>query len=210
MPTCWLPYLTGNRLRVEGEQYLTVTLMPMYEESAGIPLIISGSGVARASTCTTPASLVDAFPSILQAMGADSLHEDFPGGSWYEMAASKTVAERPVFSEYHAMESPSALFMLRTGRWKLHHYFGFEPELFDLEEDPGELKNLASSPAHARILQDCEVKLREFVDPKETDARCKADQKAFVEKLGGPQHVLNACSGGKNYTEVPAEFMAGG
>ncbi len=28
--------------------------------------------------------------------------------------------------------------MLRSGRWKLIYYHGYEPQLFDLEEDPAE------------------------------------------------------------------------
>src|SRR5687767_9619482 len=42
----------------------------MYEESAGIPLIMSGPEVPRGNVCATPVSLVDGFQTFLHALGA--------------------------------------------------------------------------------------------------------------------------------------------
>ena len=42
--------------------------------------------------------------------------------------------------------------MLCRGRWKLTLYHGYErPQLFDLESDPDEARDLAEDPAHARL-----------------------------------------------------------
>jgi arylsulfatase A-like enzyme len=43
----------------------------------------------------------------------------------------------------------SRAFMVRTDRWKYIHYEGFAPQLFDLDEDPGELNDLGACPDHA-------------------------------------------------------------
>lgn len=42
--------------------------------------------------------------------------------------------------------------MLREERWKLVHFAGLEPLLFDLEGDPAEGRNLAGDPAHQATL----------------------------------------------------------
>ena len=41
--------------------------------------------------------------------------------------------------------------MIRRGRWKLIYYHGYRPQLFDLEEDPQELYDLAAEPRHASL-----------------------------------------------------------
>jgi choline-sulfatase len=51
--------------------------------------------------------------------------------------------------------------MLHTGRYKYTAYAsGAHPEeLFDLQEDPGELRNLAEAPEHRAVLEDCRHRL---------------------------------------------------
>ena len=98
--------------------------------------------------------------------------------------------------------------MVRQGRYKYIHYVGFPPELFDMIDDLEETKDLAADPAFASTLADFEAKLRAILDPIATDARAKADQKALVERHGGPEAVTRRAAGGKNFTEVPPEILA--
>ena len=81
--------------------------------------------------------------------------------------------------------SPSAGFMLRKGAWKYHHYVGYPPELFNLDDDPEELNDVAGEGACADVLRDMEAALEAFIDPQAVDRRAKADQKALIEKHGG-------------------------
>ena len=37
--------------------------------------------------------------------------------------------------------------MVRSGNWKLNYYHGFEPQLFNLAEDPHELNDRAQDPS---------------------------------------------------------------
>ena len=170
-------------------------------------VIIAGAGVGEGAVCTTPVSLADAHPTILEAVGLDG-DNTLPGRSLYDIADSPDDPERPVFSEYHAMRSPSGSYMLRRGRYKYIHYVGYAPELFDLADDPGETRNLAAEASHAALLSEYEAELRDLVDPEATDARAKADQKALVERHGGPEEVAARAADGKNYTEVPPEVLA--
>jgi arylsulfatase A-like enzyme len=43
--------------------------------------------------------------------------------------------------------------MIRSGRWKLVYYHGMPAQLFDLEDDPDESRDLAADPEHA-VLRD--------------------------------------------------------
>ena len=90
-----------------------------------------------------------------------------------------------MFSEYHAVGSASAAFMLAHGRFKYHHYVGYPPELFDLQDDPQEEHDLGGSPDHRDVLRDCEARLRAIVDPQTVDRQAKDDQNAVVERAGG-------------------------
>ena len=105
------------------------------------------------------------------------------------------------FSEYHAVGSPSAAFMLAQGRYKYHHYVGYEPELFDLDDDPQETTSLHASPAHREVLVQLERDLRAFVDPVAVDRMAKDDQNALVQHHGGREMALGL--GKRGATPVP-------
>ena len=79
----------------------------MYEESAGIPLIMAGPDVPAGSVCATPVTLVDAFPTIIQALGAkrDPRDAELPGSSLLDIAQGH-VPQRTILSEYHAAGAP--------------------------------------------------------------------------------------------------------
>jgi choline-sulfatase len=172
----------------------------LYEESAGIPLIAVGAGLGAGAESATPVSLVDGRATILDAVGGVA-HGTGPGRSWLDVFNAPDDGERVAFSEYHAMGAPSAGFLLRRGRYKLHHYVGFEPELFDLDADPEETVNLAADPQHAAALADCERALRAIVDPEAVDRWARADQAALVERFGGPKKAAKLGTVGE--TPVP-------
>jgi hypothetical protein len=41
--------------------------------------------------------------------------------------------------------------MIRCGRWKLVYYHGHRPQLFDLQDDPAEMNDLAARPPYAEV-----------------------------------------------------------
>jgi len=167
------------------------TKMTLYDESAGVPLILAGSGIPRGKEVPMLASLVDVYPTILQAVGAEDDGKSRPGIALQELAISDP-CDRVVLSEYHDGGSPTGMFMLRTSRWKYNVYPGHPPELFDLHHDPDELHDLGASPGHEEICAACHQQLRELVDPDEANALAFADQATLVEKLGGVQAVLDS------------------
>ena len=158
----------------------------LYEESVAIPLIMAGPDTSAAA-CSTPVSLLDLAATIPAHFDADF---DCDGTPLDEIAAQPTDPDRPILSQYHAAGAVSGAYMLRRGRWKLNHYVGFDPELFDLEDDPEELVNLATSPDHRTVLQDMKDALGAILDPDATDRQAFADQAALIERHGGREAAL--------------------
>jgi len=157
----------------------------LYSECTQVPLILAGPDVPRSKICETPVNLIDLAPTFLAAFGlADA---ELSGQSLFDIVQQPSNRERPSFSEYHAVGSPSGAFMLRKGRWKYHEYIGYAPELFDLDSDPDEMTNLATDPSCAAIVAELWMALRRIVDPEAADRQAKADQKVLVERFGGRQ-----------------------
>jgi len=175
------------------------TKMTLYDESAAVPMIIAGPGVPENKVVSTLASLVDIYPTILSAVGAGDDGKKRPGIALQTLANSDDF-ERPILSEYHDGGSPTGMFMLRNKRWKYNYYPGYAPELFDLQEDPDELMDLAASEAHAEILLDCHRQMLTLVDPEAANKLAFADQAVKIEELGGVEAVMN--SGEFDFTPV--------
>ena len=175
----------------------------MYEESAAIPLIISGDNVPEGKICNTPTSLLDSYQTVLDGVGLDlTLQEQkLPGTSWFKIALSEDDPDRTVFSEYHGAGSPSGAFMLRKGKYKFIYYVGYEPELFDLTLDPEEITNLANKENYQEIAHEYEGFLRDICDPEKIDRQAKNDQNVLVEKFGGREKALG--TGTPGATPVP-------
>jgi choline-sulfatase len=179
----------------------------MFEGSAGIPLIMAGPGVPAGRTVSTPVSLIDAFPTIVESVGIPPSPEDadLPGASLLEVANRADDPTRTVFAEYHASHSSTAYFLLRRGPYKYVHYVGYPAQLFDLSTDPDEARDLIDDPAHAGIAAGFERELRAICDPEAIDAAARADQQRRIDEAGGLEAVL---SGGAkfNYTPAPTDF----
>jgi choline-sulfatase len=177
----------------------------LYEESAGIPLIIAGEGIPEGKISSTTTSLLDSYQTIMDGVGVELTVEEqgLKGESWLKIVNSPDNPDRIVFSEYHAVASPSGAFMLRKGKYKLVHYVGYDPELFDLHADPEETKNLAGKSNYAAVLDELEECLRTICDPDETDRQAKDDQNALIEKYGGPEKAIHM--GPKSATPVPGQ-----
>ena len=163
----------------------------LYEESAGIPLIMAGPDIAAGQACATPVTLADAFPTIIQGAGTppDPRDAGLPGTSWLDIAQGRA-PQRTILSEYHAAGAPCGSFMIRRGRYKYIHYVGMPPMLFDLETDPREKADLGRDPAYQPVITQCEAELRRIVDPESVDRLARADQQAKIAQHGGREAIL--------------------
>ena len=178
----------------------------LYRESAAVPLIISGPDIARGSVSNTNVNLIDLYPTALDVCGVERLPEerDLPGTSLRALAAQPDDPARLGFSEYHAVGSEAAAYMVSRHGYKYHHYVGHEPELFHLPSDPEELCDLAQDPAHAQARQELEQALRNMLDPVAVDRRAKLDQNNLVARFGGRDGALG--QGNKGPTPMDDKY----
>lgn len=177
----------------------------LYEESAGVPLIVAGEGVPAGKVCRTPVSLLDSYQTLLEGVGVelDEAEKALPGTSWFEIANAGDDDARVVFSEYHASSSPSGAFMIRKGCYKFIYYPEYEAELYDLIEDPEESVNIAADPAYADVVAEYEGGLRAICDPAATDRDAKDMQNALVAQHGGREKAIHL--GPKAASPVPGQ-----
>ena len=175
----------------------------MYEESSGVPMLIAGPGIAAGTRCATPVSLVDVYPTVVElACGSlDTRERALPGESLVGLAREQP-AERVVFSEMHDDGSMTGAYMVRQGDWKLVHYVGHAPQLFNLAADPIEAHDLTGRPETAGIQGRLYDLLHGIVDPEAADRRVFADQQARIERLGGVEAILARPD--FNFTPLPA------
>lgn len=175
----------------------------MYRESTGVPMIIAGPDIPAGKVSKTPVSLVDVQNTVLERTCCNPEVLSGPGRSLAELASLPDLPERLAFSEYHAVGSESAAYMLANADYKYHYYVGLPPELFDLTCDPDELNDVAGLPEYAAVLSSFETRLRALLDPEATDAAAKCDQDRLVEAFGGRDAALK--TGTPAATPVPLE-----
>jgi choline-sulfatase len=167
-----------------------------------VPMIMAGPEIPQGVVCREPVSLVDCFPTILDCVGAprDPADADLPGASLSDIVRG-TAPRRTVLSEYHAAGAATAAFMIRKGPYKYVHYIGMPPQLFDLELDGQETRDLGTDPRYAGVVADCEAQLRGLLDPEAVDRQAFADQEARIAALGGREAVL--ARGSFGFSPVP-------
>ena len=174
----------------------------LYEESAGVPLILAGPDVPAGRVVDTPVSHIDCAATILEAAGERTQigGRALPGASLFAVANGQSPA-RPVIAEYHAIGSVAGAYMLRFGRYKYCHYVAYRPQLFDLATDPEELIDLADDPRYAETLAEGDRLLRAALDPEATDARAKRRQGELLARFGGREKAL--ARGDLGFTPAP-------
>ena len=147
-----------------------------YEESVGVPLIARLPGVVPGGSrnrviCNT----FDLAPTFVEAAGAGELSGIAGRSLWSELQGrSDGTRSDETFSELHGMtgvpgfgtDPPSR--MVRQGPWKLYYYRGHDaPALYNLDDDPGELRDLGSDPAYADVRERLMARLLDGWDPDE-------------------------------------------
>jgi choline-sulfatase len=163
----------------------------MYEDSVGIPLIMSGGDVP-VGVNHTPVSLTDIAATVERYVGANVSRtaEPWQGRSLQDFIAAPE-ENRVILSEYHDGGSPTGFFMIRQGPWKYVYYAGGHPcQLFNLETDPDELTDFGEDPDYEGVRKITHSYLTSILDPEEVNAQAFADQEALLESYGGTEKVL--------------------
>lgn len=143
-----------------------------YEGSVGVPMIWSWpERFERGTVRDGVASLLDVGPTCIDLAGAREL--PFARGRSLLSALAKGSSDdaldaRPAFAEMYPPEQGMPVSrMIRKGPWKLNVYHGYgTPQLFNLDEDPGELNDLGESGSVASIRRELLDQVHDGWDPE--------------------------------------------
>lgn len=144
----------------------------LYEGGIREPVIVRWPGATSpGSTSSWMVTSTDIFPTILQAAGLPLIPEQHKDGVSFLPALKDPAAthdERPLYWHFPHWGNQGGMpgAALRMGKWKFIDWFWGKPsELFDLETDIGERRNLAAD--HPEVV----ANLRKILNDFHTDTK---------------------------------------
>ena len=141
----------------------------LYEHSVRVPLVLAGPGIERGRRIDALCYLHDLFPTACELAGIPT-PKSVESISLVPLLNGKQARIRPsVFAAYMRVQR-----MVRNERWKLILCpYAKRTQLFDLQNDPWETKDLSEEPEHAKLVQDLMADLerwqRQVGDPLDLD-----------------------------------------
>jgi choline-sulfatase len=150
-----------------------------FESSVRVPLIVSMPKRFAPARVSEHVSLLDLLPTF-----RDLAHEGQPppavgplhGHSLLDLLQGAAEPQRCVVSEYSSEGVMAPSRMVRMGPWKYIFTHGLAPLLFNLENDPDELNNLAGQTTHTQTEQSLHARLVQDWDPPTVHAQILASQ----------------------------------
>lgn len=126
----------------------------MYEGGTREPLLVRWPGrIEAGSTCDTPVTSPDFYPTLLAAAGVEAMPEQHCDGENLlalltgDVARQTELADRPIFWHYphYGNQGGTPGSSVRQGDWKLIEFLEDNSlELYNLREDIGEDRNVAA------------------------------------------------------------------
>jgi N-acetylglucosamine-6-sulfatase len=158
-----------------------------YEPSMRVPMLMQCPALIKGGTVVTQmVANIDVAPTVMQAMGLkEPAHMD--GQSFLPLAEGKNIPWRKDFLYVYYWEKnfpqTPTIFALRNDRYKYITYYGLwdADELYDLQSDPDETRNLLYYPKHKILVKELENQLY-----------------SKMQQLGGMEIPLNQPAGGIN------------
>ena len=150
----------------------------IYEGGIREPMIIRWPGVAKAgSTCDHPVTSTDFYPTLLEMAGLKNRpKQHVDGKSFVPLLKGKEFERGPIFwhfPHYGNQGGPPAA-AVRSGNWKLIWRFETDSyELYNLKDDLGEKKDLASAKEQAERV----AKLKKLLHQNLKDTAAKMPTK---------------------------------
>lgn len=161
---------TSDHGEMLGERNYRFTKYCLYESSVRVPVLLSGSVVpepSRGKIDQRPVELVDLYPTIAKVAGTKQQLSS-PG-----LNLLSDQKHKGSFCEYHDSGAPA--YMWRTNKWKLILFSNmplkddktptgsFRGELYDLENDPNEWKNLYNIQKYQKMREQLKTELLEHL-----------------------------------------------
>ena len=138
----------------------------IFDESYRTPLLITWPGVTKAGSVNSDlVSNLDFAETMLDMAGVD-IPSDMQGESFVPILKGNTPSTWRKEHYYHYYEYPAVHsvkrhYAISTERYKLvHFYYDIDEwELFDLQNDPLELKNVYNDPLYVTVKEDLHKRL---------------------------------------------------
>ncbi len=176
-----------------GEHRETLHGFFIYETTLAVPLLIRGPGVVAGTRIERLVQTVDLFPTLLDMMGLEAPQEraDLAGASLAPELRGEPHRNEPVV--YAESLVPllhfgwSDLRAIRRGKWK--YIQAPRPELYDLESDPMEIRNLVD--AEPELVKGMKGALGEELDRERSVSSSGASSvpQDLLDKLGALGYV---------------------
>jgi arylsulfatase A-like enzyme len=136
----------------------------MYEDATRVPLILRHTGALPAGARATHlASAIDVVPTLLDLMGL-AKPDEMQGitlRQYWDYAFNVRDAVFLQIWETYGLFDP--ILAVRTERWKYSWHLADMDELYDLEEDPHEMRNLATDQANADAIRGLRSRIQDWL-----------------------------------------------
>ncbi|MCV9386638.1 sulfatase-like hydrolase/transferase [Reichenbachiella ulvae] len=183
--------LMGDNGYFLGERQLAGKWL-MYDNSVRVPLIVYDPRIKKHQDVNDMALNIDVPATIVDLAGVEK-PEAWQGKSLMPVVKDKAQGlQRDTVLIEHLWEfeniPPSE--GVRTNKWKYLRYVNDQSseELYNLQKDPMEIKNLAKSKKYATVLADLRRKTDELIE-EYSDASTARPYNLTVEYIRQPQHV---------------------
>jgi arylsulfatase A-like enzyme len=158
---------TSDNGYLNGEHRLPEGKIRPYEESIRVPLVMRGPGIPQGKTAEDLAINADLAPTITQLAGAKPKLEA-------DGESLLPAAEHPRKERGRELLIEAADFHgIRTQRYVYVEYKTGERELYDLDQDPYELQNVADDPGYDRVRARLALRLQRLEQCKGESCRLR-------------------------------------
>lgn len=149
-----------------------------YDKSVKVPFIFSFPGKWKSgSRISGSVSLVDLLPTLADIAGVEP-PDNLPGKNLLQnIASGQEPDNKIVFSEYHGEGVHAPCFMALKGTYKYVYVHGYDECLYDLEEDPGEYKNVIEDKKYSQVREELKSALLQQFNPDAIASRALQSQK---------------------------------
>lgn len=145
----------------------------MFEEAIRVPFLLKGPGLPSGIRIDNQISHIDLVPTLLEIMGTPAAGH-LQGQSWLAALQGKEAyPERDIFVELHKPQQGWTWAVVTPDRWKFIDRPTGPIELYQLQDDPYEMNNLAakSETANGPIIQRLRNKIEMWL--KDTEDRVR-------------------------------------
>jgi iduronate 2-sulfatase len=132
----------------------------LFENGTRVPFIMAGPGIAKNQSAVSLAEMVDFYPTLCSLAGLPI--PDFVSG----MDLSPALGDPTQMTRQDALTQHATGYALRTDRYRMVQWGedgadGFE--LYDHQNDPAEMKNLADDPKYSEVMESLRDRMKQRI-----------------------------------------------